>query len=128
MALEATEAAKQQRIVSAPDVDPALALGTGLRFQSVDHHGCAEKCPEEAEQIARIYSDLLRCGWVNDKGEEKLLTSDDVLVVSPYNMQFDLLRSVLPDGARVGTLDKFQGQEGAVLISMATSSGDFLGR
>ena len=41
----------------------------------------------------------------------------------------NLLRSVLPSGARVGTIDKFQGQEAeAVLISMATSSGDYLPR
>jgi uncharacterized protein len=44
-------------------------------------------------------------------------------------MQVDLLRNALPAGARVGTVDKFQGQEGAVvLISMATSSGDDLPR
>lgn len=54
---------------------------------------------------------------------------DDILVVSPYNMQVNLLQSVLPAGARVGTVDKFQGQEAAVvLISMATSSGDDLPR
>src|SRR5262249_6481731 len=34
-----------------------------------------------------------------------------------------------PHNARVGTIDKFQGQEAeAVLISMATSSGDYLPR
>ena len=50
-------------------------------------------------------------------------------MVSPYNLQVDLLRSTLPAGARVGTVDKFQGQEAAVvLISMATSSGDDLPR
>jgi superfamily I DNA and/or RNA helicase len=44
-------------------------------------------------------------------------------------MQVDLLRSMLPAGARVGTVDKFQGQEAAiVLISMATSSGEDLPR
>ena len=53
----------------------------------------------------------------------------DILVVSPYNMQVNLLRSCLPEGAPVGTVDKFQGQEAAVvLISMATSSGDDLPR
>jgi uncharacterized protein len=50
---------------------------------------------------------------------------DDILVVSPYNMQVNLLRSVLPSGARVSTVDKFQGQEAAaVLISMVTSSAE----
>jgi uncharacterized protein len=55
--------------------------------------------------------------------------ADNILVVAPYNSQVNLLRSVLPSGARVGTIDKFQGQEAeAVLISMATSSGDYLPR
>ena len=50
-------------------------------------------------------------------------------MVSPYNMQVNLLQFVLPSGARVGTVDKFQGQEAAVvLISMATSSGEDLPR
>ena len=37
--------------------------------------------------------------------------------------------ALLPAGARVGTVDKFQGQEAAVvLVSMATSSGEDLPR
>jgi uncharacterized protein len=52
------------------------------------------------------------------------MTVDDILVVSPYNAQVNLLASKLPDGARVGTVDRFQGQEApACLISFATSSG-----
>src|SRR3546814_6263559 len=44
-------------------------------------------------------------------------------------MQVELLKRTLPAGARVGTVDKFQGREAAVvLISMATSSGDDLPR
>lgn len=49
--------------------------------------------------------------------------------VAPYNMQVDLLRRTLPTGARVGTVDKFQGQEAeVVIVSMATSNGDHLPR
>jgi len=57
------------------------------------------------------------------------MTLNDILVVAPYNMQVNLLKQVLPDGARVGTVDKFQGQEAeAVIVSMATSSGEYLPR
>ncbi len=57
------------------------------------------------------------------------MSSDDILVVAPYNMQVNLLKQTLPEGARVGTVDKFQGQEAeVVVISMATSSGDYLPR
>jgi len=65
--------------------------------------------------------------WTDGDRLTRRIASDDILVVSPYNMQVGLLRSRLPEGARVGTVDKFQGQEAAVvLISMATSSGDDL--
>jgi uncharacterized protein len=57
------------------------------------------------------------------------MTAQGILVVAPYNMQVNLLKRVLPDGARVGTVDKFQGQEAeAVIVSMATSSGEYLPR
>ena len=57
------------------------------------------------------------------------MSLDEVLVVAPYNMQVNLLRSRLPDGARVGTVDKFQGQEAeAVIVSMATSGAEDMPR
>jgi uncharacterized protein len=47
----------------------------------------------------------------------------DILVVAPYNAHVGRLRATLPEGARVGTVDKFQGQEAPVaLYSMASSS------
>lgn len=127
--LESYGAAKGQRLILNAGLDPAVNAATGLRFVPVAHQGCAQKSPEEAEVLARFYADLLRSRWINDKGEESALTPSDILIVSPYNMQVDLLRGLLPAGARVGTVDKFQGQEAAVvLISMATSSGDDLPR
>jgi len=67
--------------------------------------------------------------WSDRAGRVRPIGVDDILVVSPYNMQVNLLRNRLPEGARVGTVDKFQGQQAAVvLISMATSSGDDLPR
>lgn len=95
----------------------------------IDHLACTQRSTEEAEALARLYPALLHCRWIDQHGTEKPVTTDDILVVSPYNMQVDLLRTMLPPGARVGTVDKFQGQEAAiVLISMATSSGDDLPR
>ena len=53
----------------------------------------------------------------------------DIVVVSPYNIQVNLLKSKLPTGARVGTVDKFQGQEApVVIISMTTSSAEDMPR
>ena len=47
------------------------------------------------------------------------------MVVTPYNAQVRLLRERLPTWVDVGTVDKFQGREAAVVFfSMATSSGE----
>lgn len=50
------------------------------------------------------------------------MTLEDVLIVAPYNAQVSDLLLKLPDGARVGTVDKFQGQEAPVVIYSLTTS------
>jgi uncharacterized protein len=50
------------------------------------------------------------------------ITQKDILVVAPYNLQVNLLKQLLPEGAQIGTVDKFQGQEAAI-VSMTTSRG-----
>ena len=105
---------------------PPLA-GSGLRHGPVTHQRNAARSSEEARQIARAVEALLGQPWTNDKGETRPLKLSDILVVAPYNAQVGeisrLLRDRFGEGARVGTVDKFQGQEGAVVLySMATSS------
>ena len=117
-----------QDLILNPDADPALAA-TGLQFIIVDHEGCSQKSEPEAERVRQLYQSLLAQRWTDREGVVHRIGIDDILVVSPYNMQVNLLRNRLREGARVGTVDKFQGQEAAVvLISMATSSGDDLPR
>jgi superfamily I DNA and/or RNA helicase len=99
--------------------------GTGLRFVAVNHIGNQNESSEEVEVIAKLVSELLdgESTWTNRKGEVSKLTLDDVLVVTPYNAQVSALRDALPEGAHVGTVDKFQGQEAPVVFcSMATST------
>jgi uncharacterized protein len=104
--------------------DPALRA-SGLSFVPVSHEDCRQKSEQEGERIAELYTSLLKQRWINQDGKERTLGIDDILVVSPYNMQVNLLQSLLPVGARVGTVDKFQGQEAAVVVvSMATSSAE----
>jgi uncharacterized protein len=63
--------------------------------------------------------------FVDRDGIPDVLTTGDILVVAPYNAQVSLLTELLPDGARVGTVDKFQGQQAAVVIvSLTTSSAE----
>jgi uncharacterized protein len=72
---------------------------------------------------------LISATWRDDAGRERPMSLDDIVVVAPYNAQVACLVEALPQGARVGTVDRFQGQEAAVSIfSMATSSVEDLPR
>lgn len=116
-----------QAILAPPDVDAGVIAPAGLRFVSVDSVGCTQRSQLEAERLSQTYRALLGQPWRDKDENERPIAVADILVVSPYNMQVELLKRMLPAGARVGTVDKFQGQEAAVvLISMATSSGDDL--
>jgi predicted RecB family nuclease len=101
-----------------------LIGGTGLRFIPVQHQGNQNSAPEEADEIRKLVNDILstRATWIDRDGKERALTLDDVLIITPYNAQVFELQQRLP-GARVGTVDKFQGQEAPVAIySMTTST------
>lgn len=99
--------------------------GTGLRFAPVRHSGNQNEAPEEVEKVSALVRRLLDSSptWTDRDGVTKPITIDDILVVAPYNAQVSALRKSLPAEARIGTVDKFQGQEAPVVIySMATST------
>jgi uncharacterized protein len=127
--LQSAPGTERQRVLADPALDPEAITDAGLRFVFVDSTTCTQRNANEAERLAKTYHALLGQRWIGPDNVECTLGTEDILVVSPYNMQVELLRRGLPAGARVGTVDKFQGQEAAVvLISMATSSGDDLPR
>jgi superfamily I DNA and/or RNA helicase len=104
---------------------PGALSGAGVRWVAVEHLGNRAASTEEADTVAALYADLLRGDWVDAAGHRRPLTGSDVLVVAPYNAHVARLRARLPAGARVGTVDRFQGQEAAVVLySMATSSAE----
>jgi superfamily I DNA and/or RNA helicase len=102
---------------------------TGLRTSLVEHHGDRVRSDAEAGRVGDVIDQLIRSAWRDDRGSERALSLDDIVVVAPYNAQVACLVESLPPGARVGTVDRFQGQEAAVSIfSMATSSVEDLPR
>jgi superfamily I DNA and/or RNA helicase len=104
-----------------------LLDGTGLRFVPVQHSGNQSESSEEAERVVDFVSGLFRnkATWTDKNGTIRPLGLDDILIVAPYNAQVALLTERLPAGARIGTVDKFQGQEAPVVFySMATSTPD----
>jgi uncharacterized protein len=101
-----------------------LFSGAGLWHVPVEHEGNQSSSPEEVEIVVRLLDALIQdTAWIDEHGARRALALDDVLVVAPYNAQvFDLARR-MPRGARIGTVDRFQGQEApVVIVSMATST------
>jgi uncharacterized protein len=102
---------------------------TGLRTSFVEHLGDRVRSDAEADRVRDIIDQLTQSIWRDDAGIERPIAVEDIVVVAPYNAQVACLVEVLHPGARVGTVDRFQGQEAAVSIfSMATSSVEDLPR
>lgn len=98
--------------------------GVGLRYLAVQHVGNQNSSPEEADEIKGLVDEILssKASWVDGMGKEAAIGLNDVLIIAPYNAQVFELQDRLP-GARIGTVDKFQGQEAPIVIySMTTSS------
>jgi superfamily I DNA and/or RNA helicase len=96
----------------------------GLWYFPVPHAGNQNSSPEEVEAVVGLVESLMQPGivWTNEKKQGRALTMDDVLIVAPYNAQVSDLLTRLPN-ARVGTVDKFQGQQAPIVIySLTTSS------
>lgn len=102
-----------------------LTKGAGVLFVPVVHEANTQGSDEEAEVVRKLFAELqgLEHTGLGGKTAGRLGIAD-VLVVAPYNMQVRKLRDVLPAGARVGSVDKFQGQEApVVIVSMCASEG-----
>jgi uncharacterized protein len=98
--------------------------GTGLRYLPVEHEGNQNSSPEEATRIGDLVREILAADttWIDREGKEKPLRLEDILIIAPYNAQVFEMQDCLP-GARIGTVDKFQGQEAPIVIySMTTST------
>jgi uncharacterized protein len=99
--------------------------GAGLFLVEVPHEGNQSRSNEEIDAVARIVGHLIAgTQWTDHEGRTRPLEPSDVLVVAPYNAQVSALRRTLaPLGVtRVGTVDKFQGQEAPVVIYSCTAS------
>ena len=98
--------------------------GSRLWRVPVEHDGCQSASDEEVAAVVALVERLLAPGsmWVDEKGNEKQLTADDIRIVAPFNAQVNRIAEAVGAGVQVGTVDKFQGQTCAVVIySMATS-------
>ena len=113
------------------DARSTIADGTGPRQVDVATIGADNESPDEADAVAELARTIVDgdSSWVNDKGETRPVGWADILIVAPYNAQVGQIKRRLPAEARVGTVDKFQGQEAPISIySMTTSSPELAPR
>jgi uncharacterized protein len=114
----------EHQAVLAPSGSAAERLGgAGLVYVPVAHDGNQARATEEVDAVAGLVDALTAPGvrYRNADGDEQPLARADLMVVAPYNAQVTALTERLP-GVRVGTVDKFQGQQAPVVIVSLTTS------
>lgn len=102
---------------------------SGIVFDPVHHEGCAQSSHEEAERIRAIIGALCMGTYSDAEGCSFPIQTSNIMVVAPYNAQVKCIKQAIGDAVRVGTVDRFQGQESEiVIVSMTTSSGEDMPR
>lgn len=97
--------------------------GAGIRWYPVPHVGCSVRSDAEVDVVVDLVDRLTGREWTDADGRVSRLGADHILVVAPYNAQVGQLIATLDGRARVGTVDKFQGQQApVVIVSLTTSS------
>lgn len=115
---------ERQRVLLPKKGANLVCMETGILYVPVSHDGNSQGSNEEIEVIDAIVRELLG-RQVQDAAAPgpRPLTWEDILLVAPYNMQVRRLKHRLGSSARVGSVDKFQGQEAhVVIVSMCASS------
>jgi predicted RecB family nuclease len=118
------ETARQR--IAIDSADGLVRKEAGVVFLGVEHEGNLQASDEEIDVIVRVFQELHGRAYRGKDGSERPLQLDDFLFVSPYNLQVARLRARLPAGAKVGSVDKFQGQEAPVTVfSLGSSFGEY---
>lgn len=111
------------------DTDPSAEVSLpecGIAFINVEHDGNIQQSDEEAATVSAIFQSLVGKNYTSSDGTTRKLALSDFLFISPYNSQVRTLKALLPEGARVASVDKFQGQEAPVcVLSMCSSYGEY---
>jgi uncharacterized protein len=98
---------------------------SGIQTLWIGHEGNTQSSLEEVAAIVNVLHELEGASVTDKEGSSRIIGHEDILVVAPYNMQVNLLKEALPETVRVGTIDKFQGQEApVVIVSMTVSDID----
>ena len=118
--LQADDKNKEQVvIVQAPKL---IIKQSGILTVRVLHEGNTQSSEEEVQVVQQLINELKTGQFIDKHQKSRPITDSDILVIAPYNMQVNLLKEKLVGECKIGTIDKFQGQEApVVIISMAVS-------
>jgi uncharacterized protein len=95
---------------------------SGIYFIASEHSDNSQKSEEECQIIKKLYEDFIGADFIDLNQKKRTINHQDILIISPYNVQVNYLKSELDEKAQVGTIDKFQGQEAPIVIISMTSS------
>ena len=117
---------ERQHIADLPDEFGLEGKGAGIAFLGIEHDGDVQRSDEEIAVARRIVDELLGKPYTDKRCETHPLELKDFMFISPYNAQVRGLESALPAGAKVGSVDRFQGQEAPVcILSLCSSYGEY---
>ena len=116
----------RQRVFPSSGLAGCITAEHGIVFIGVEHDGNSQQSDEEVERVQWIYNDLVGRSYTASDGTTKSLSLEDFLFIAPYNAQVRALQSVFPADARIGSVDRFQGQEAPVcILSLCSSYGEY---
>ncbi|WP_010654201.1 TM0106 family RecB-like putative nuclease [Fluoribacter dumoffii] len=114
-----------QSIIVPDNYQGILNKEAGIITIPIAHEGNTQASDEEVESIVSLANELLGRTFISKDGEKRLIGWNDMLFVAPYNHQVNKLRLALGEQAKVGSVDKFQGQEAPIVfLSMCASNGN----
>lgn len=125
--LESHESTSHRLITLTEQDNDLITKNSGLLFIPVEHEDNNQSSDEEVEVINKLINILLRGSFkdVNAGNIMRSISFNDILIVAPYNIQVSKIKESLPQEAKVGSVDKFQGQEAPiVIISMCSSNAN----
>jgi len=116
----------QQKIVIPTRANQLITCESGIVLSGLEHDGNTQRSNEEVERVKAVFQGLFGCLYTSKEGATRPLALEDFLFIAPYNAQVRALQASLPPGARVGSVDKFQGQEAPVcILSLCSSYGEY---
>jgi len=112
-----TAEGNEKQVVRVPvGYEGALSKEAGIMFQPVEHEGNSQASEEEAVAVRDMAYELLGREFVDRSGDVHTVSWEHILFVAPYNHQVATLKQYLGDEAKIGSVDKFQGQEAPIVF------------